>query len=427
MGAVVGLVWLGLLARGAPISSSPVGFDGLAVWLRAEGQQARTYEGWNSVDGTQIGLRVLPVFDTVLDSPRGRPRSVEELIVQESEVDISSRVLRAKLERLPTLLVLPKWRSGMRLAGKAHLDFLVSDARLTGLLKTLSPDFGDVSRSGDGFVTFPVGRDLPGRDATLYSPQTIPAGPCEPLVGTRDAMVLGRCNVVVDSRRGGDAPDERLTFDLLVDPDLMNNHGLAVGDNAAVTSALLEDLNGGGTVVVDYSTGLLLTNSTGPRREREWSDFLRFFGEPFRFFWGGLLALAALLLWRSSVRFGAAIERAPVNTASKEVAIDAKAKLLRLSGHDDALIDAYVDARVRRLAEDVFGPSARSSQGALAALTTWLRRKDGELANMLATTAGAAKAIDPRMSIADMAERLDRFENVVEKVLHEFGRTRPRP
>ncbi|MEM8550760.1 MAG: hypothetical protein AAGF45_00125 [Pseudomonadota bacterium] len=427
LGLVAVVVWFGLFARGAPLQRSPVGFDGLAVWLRAEGLNARPYEGWTSIDNALVGLRILPLFDTVLDQARRRPANAEELLVQQSEVDVSGWVVRRKLSRLPTLLVLPKWRTSMRLSNRAHPDFLVDEASLSRLLRAVSPELGRVSRSGEAFASFPVAGDPEGPDATLYAPQTATAGPCEPLVGTREAMVLGRCQAPVRIARGPGEGAQLLSFHLLVDPDLMNNHGLRLGDNAGVSAEVINELSSGLVVLIDYTTALIpFQNDAVRRRDLEWSDLLRFFGEPFRFLWVGLAGLAALVLWRSFVRYGAPLPRPSPHTASKNVAIDAKARLLRLSGHDGDVIAAYVDARLKRLAQDVLGPKARTADAALNALITRLQRQDEGLANALSSAAGVAKRVDLGVSTAEMAEALDRFENVVEKVLDDFGRTRPR-
>ncbi|MEO1331799.1 MAG: hypothetical protein AAFW46_19395, partial [Pseudomonadota bacterium] len=48
--------------------------------------------------------------------------------------------------------------------------------------------------------------------------------------------------------------------------DLLNNHGLRLGDNAAIAAALLPDFADGGLAVIDYTTRIWVIERT--RRER---------------------------------------------------------------------------------------------------------------------------------------------------------------
>lgn len=426
--ALVAVIWLSVIGRGATLRGSAVGFDGLAVWLRSEGLSARSYEGWSAIDVDWAGLRVLPLFDVALERRRSRPRDVEALIQQETEIDIAGVVVRQKLQRMKTLVVLPKWRTGMRLSGFAHPDFRDTRATLSELLQSLSPALGKVQHSNEGFASFLVPALPQDVAATLYAPQTVEAGPCEPLVGTKEAMVLGRCDVPVPARLGNASGDEPVEFYVLSDPDLMNNHGLAIGENAKVVTGLMKNMSNGEPILIDYTTTLLpLLSLDGERREREWSDLLRFFGPPFQLIWIGAGILAALVLWRGSVRYGAALAPQKVQSASKVIAINAKAKLLRLSGNDAAVVAAYVDLRIKRLADQVLGARPRSAQRALTALTGRLKRRDRSLAEALSAAVAAVKGARPHASPSEVADGLDRFETAFEKVRDDIGRTRPRP
>ena len=63
---------------------------------------------------------MLPLYDVNTLSSRKPPESEAELIFQQTERDFRSHQLLAMVRARPTLLVLPKWRSGMRLTRLAH-------------------------------------------------------------------------------------------------------------------------------------------------------------------------------------------------------------------------------------------------------------------------------------------------------------------
>src|SRR3546814_15340182 len=78
-------------------------------------------------------------------------------------------------------------------------------------------------------------------------------------------MRLGRC--------GGGAA----TCGVWADPDLLNTHGLRVGDNAASARDVRGALARGRPVIVDYSTlpWSLEDGRSTPPAERGWSDLAR--------------------------------------------------------------------------------------------------------------------------------------------------------
>ena len=109
------IVALALLAFGYLLSqrqqelrSSPIGLNGLQLWLTAEGGSAQGFSGGWNIDPVGIGLLVLPLHDTQPDRDLDPAGSKEELLVQQDEIDLSWYVIDTKLAQTPTLVVLPK-------------------------------------------------------------------------------------------------------------------------------------------------------------------------------------------------------------------------------------------------------------------------------------------------------------------------------
>ncbi|MEL6267677.1 MAG: hypothetical protein AAFR52_18895 [Pseudomonadota bacterium] len=419
---VVALLLLALLLRGGAervLPRTPIGFDGLAAWLRTVDQPARTYQGWGRIDPAEVGLRILPLFDAELDVDRPRATTEEELILRDSEVDMRARILRSKLTRLPTLLVLHKWRTGTALTGIAHPLLVGSARRQTRLVERIDDTaLGRVRILPEAMARIPVtGRDDLG-EALLYLPQVLDlaeGADCAPLIGTRRAMVLGRCTLA--PTEDGEPPGR---FWLLTDPDLLNNHGLRLGDNAAIAAALLPDFADGGLAVIDYTTRIWVIERT--RREREWRDLARFFAWPFTVLWLGLGAVLALAVWRGAVRYGAPLPGADTAPgAARTVSIAAKARLMRLAGEDGRLLDAYVTQRLATLADQLLG-HRRPGGDPLQPLSDWLERRRVPGAPALAAAADAARALPADTPPATVARRLDDFEIALEGVLDDLGR-----
>ncbi|MEM6421547.1 MAG: hypothetical protein AAF698_03080 [Pseudomonadota bacterium] len=318
------------------LSRSAVGFDGLAAWLRASEVSARTFRGFPQIDPAAVDLRLLPLYDPDPHRRNEAPTTPEASFAAETERDISASILVQKLSLMPTVLILPKWRRGMRLAKAAHPALLVEPAAPSAMLAELVPGIGPLTRSQETSQRI----ETTHGDAEIYLPQTVAAGPCTPIFGDREEMLFGRCPL-----RGEDETDwSKDGFWLLTDPDLLNNHGLTRGDNAAIAAAIPGTL-GASRPVVDYTAHLWANRQRD--EGRQWSDLLEFIGWPFTPFWIGLAAFSVLGLWTGAVRSAPAIEDADLGlAASKAVAIASKARLLRAAGHDAALVGVWLDSRL---------------------------------------------------------------------------------
>ncbi len=412
----IGAGWYLFSQRQQELRSSPSGLDGLQIWLASNGVSALNFSGGWLIDQTAIGLLVLPVYDTFLDQERKAPETKEELLQQQDEYDLESRILAQKAERVPSLIVLPKWRSGMRLTGLAHPVLNVEQTRLQALMRQLTGDRSFTTR-GDGapFKDFRY-RSKDGEELTaqVYAAQMFTSKNCTPILGSREAMLLADCPLDAVSIR----QDDRVL--VLSDPDLLNNHGLRLGDNAKIVLDLIRSKAGEHNVIIDYSRSSWLRDpASEPERERTWDDLLRFFGPPFLTLWVGAAVAMALFLWRGAIRYG------PIRTGGngpgtgKLLAVRARARLMRLSGQDGALVRDYAAARLTATAAALFGPAqARHYAGEQQFLEFAGRRYPAE-APRLRKVLNEIHRLPDRLPAAGAIHLIDELEQVLEQMTHD--------
>ncbi|MEM9343331.1 MAG: hypothetical protein AAGA87_09810 [Pseudomonadota bacterium] len=404
-GVAVVIVVAVLIFSGRPetrLINSATGFEGFRVWLNAKGHSARSFTGGYAIDPNGVGLRVMPLYDLSPDSRRARPTSPEELLTREDERDLSLRNLREKAEAIPTLFVLPKWRSSVRLGEAAHPDFLNTESRVETLLETLlASGVSEVTTDTSGFTT------LDGVD--IYAMRTFTASACEPVFGSARRMLIGRCEM---------EGVEREVY-ILSDPDLINSHGLRFGDNANIATAVVTEIAGDRDILIDYAPRVWTGRARAFETEaREWSDLLNYFKPPFTVLWIGVIAAFLLALWRGWARFGAAAKSLDAGPgAARAVSTAAQARLLRISGDTGALLRAYADARLLALAAEVFGTKAQATEAAL-----WKVLERRAPAACKALREQAATLRQHGMGPAPMYA-IDDFEEAIGQVRHELERT----
>lgn len=393
------------------LRKSPAGFDGLHAWVATEGHPVRSFTGGWSSDPDVIGLRILPIFDTDLNSRRVTPRTEEEYLMQSDEYDLRESVAQRKGEIVKTMYVLPKWRSGMRLTGKAHPDLLLASGAPTQVLRdVVSARIGRTFFLEKPFSDFPM--QMSGGErltARLYMAQAFEGKDCEPLIGRVGEMILGRCPME-------EGYDDGYVW-VLSDPDLLNNHGLRLGDNAEIAKQVILPMAGERTLMIDYSDRIwLLNQSRGITQDRTWADLLRFFAYPFSVLWisGGILF--ALILWRASARFGPILRRKSGIDASKRVANQAAARLMRLTEQDGALLGDYADVRLSAIAARNLGPAHKNDPDAAL---RFVRRKRPDLANDLQDAINAIRSQPSNLSAAAAIANVDKFEHILEQLNHD--------
>ena len=391
------------------LDRSAIGFEGLVAWLSKTGAEARTFIGGDRLTRERVGLRVYPLYDVGLggQSANSAPRADPPPLFYGREVELG--VVRTKIAALPTLIVLPKWRREVVDRGVVHPKLLIPQELIGRLAAAVAPDAGPLLPRAEGFLSLA----LDGGALRLYAGQLVRAGGCNPLIGTSAAMLLGRCM------------SGKTAYWLLADPDLIDNHGLTQGANARTTAEILPRLAGGRPVILDLTT--TATFDEAPRRQqRSWSELLRFFGPPFTVVWAGLALLVGLVLWRAWIRMGP-IEAAPDDRlrASREVSIDARARLLRVSGHDVRLVRVYAADRLQSLAEAVFGRRRALAGDAFHEVSQLLLRRAPALAAPFAEAFRRDR--DGAANETELLRRVDDLATVSERIRDEFGRTaRPR-
>ena len=413
---VLGALWYVFSQQQQSLRRSPSGHDGLQIWLAANGVSAQNFTGGWLIDETNVGLMVLPVYDSALDTARANPTTQRDLLLQQDEYDLASSVLVRKAQRVPALVILPKWRTGLRLTGIAHPILSIEPGRVRATLKKLTGDgTAELVPSQAPFTDFNYdASDGDAFKARIYDAQMFRSEVCTPIIGRQDAMLLAECPLATPE---GDALDSVL---VLSDPDLMNNHGLRLGDNARIALDILQSEAGDGNIVIDYSRDVWLRDPyVEPDRERTWDDLARFFGPPFLALWIGAAIVFALFLWRASVRYGAVRPESTELGAGKDIAVQARARLLRLSGQDGALARDYATARLAATAAQLFGPSHARHYAGEAAFMTYTERRHPALAPRLKSVLDAIHSLPARLQASEAIHHIDQLEQVLEQITHD--------
>ena len=400
--------------RQQALRSSPAGLDGLRVWLSHEGLNVQNFSGGWPLNTEDVGLLIVPLYDTRLSDRRTPPQTKEELLAQQDEFDLWEDVTREKARKTKTLLILPKWRSGMRLTGLAHPLLLNDPKALEALAKNLI--IGDAPRlvpSRKPFTTFPYSpQDGVQHDVTLYAAQTLVAPQCDPIIGDETAMLLGSCPLRTSA-------GAQQVF-VLSDPDLLNNHGLRLGDNAFAVRDFVRQVAPEERVIIDYSPQNWLTEGIkAATRERSWSDIMRFFSPPFTVMWAGLALAIALTLWRAAVRFGPLLPAPSGIGASKMMAIAARAKLMLLSNRDGALAGEYARARIAATANAIFGAAHGRQFSAPETFVAYAQRRHPSRVIALTTALNTIETLPDTASQQQAMASITALDRILKEIEHD--------
>lgn len=393
------------------LRSSPSGLDGLQVWLSDGGQEIQSFSGGWPLRASEIGLHVIPIYDTDLNEPRALPRTEAELILQQDEYDIDLPKIQKTAEIVPTLIVLPKWRSGMRLTSLAHPQLLNDGTLVLQIARDLVDDQNlSIRFSRTPFTTFEfVSQDQDSHEILIYAAQALSSDLCTPVIGTQEEMLLGECPI--------SSPSGNTKAYVLSDPDFLNNHGLTLGENAFAARSWFAQVAGTERVIIDYSPENWLSDAASrPQRERTWADLMRFFEPPFLFMWAGLFLIVALTFWRSSVRFGPLLREQSSIIASKSFAIAARARLMRMSNSAGALAREYSKARLAETAARLLGPMKSGQYAPQTPFVAYVQRKHPDYAERLKTALYEIDALADNASAAQVVERLSALNRVLEGI-----------
>jgi len=389
------------LSRGSDYDRSPLGNKGLELWLQTKGIPVVRSDSHIARARSEISLRIIPL--SIRQGAAVGPRANEEA----GDAGPESPVRESNRYALPTLIILPKWRGSVSTEGVAGKSGLIDLVDIGGELDKIGySDFG-FARSKTGFEEAqPQLKSGQPIKIALYQAQTferssLPRG-CEELAGTPLGALLLRC-----------AADPNVY--LLSDPDLMNNHGLALADNASFAVSLVTLLRKASEtrpVYLDTSGQPLDSKKPvdeGRSYERSGSDLKRFFAYPLSVIWGTLILVAAICFWRGAYRFGPPLPEASANIEmSKTAAIEATARLLRLSGNDGRMTGQFVLHLLADKAQQFFGPGAGNEAG-IERLFQRLARRDQATAKALHSSAQALIDRGHVMTRADLHRNLEIF------------------
>ncbi|MGM4910490.1 hypothetical protein [Rhizobium sp. 768_B6_N1_8] len=402
---LLGLAALALfgLPRDNDFDHSPLGNKGLEVWLEAKGIPVVRSDPHIVRAGSEVSLRILSL---PISAAEVAASAVDE---EKGGAGPQSWTREAVGQGLATLIIMPKWRATLLKKGVAGQSDLLDLSLLQNELD--KTDFGfaglRLQRNGPGFEGDQVSyRAEPSHKISLYQAQTFDSASlpkeCRQMLSIPSGVLLVRCK-------------KNEYVDLLSDPDLLNNHGLTLAENAAFAVSLinhLRALNDKGPVYLDASGAPLdeaKPKDEGRTYERSGSDLTRFFAYPLSVIWGTLFVVVAICFWRGFWRFGPPLRDASGNIElSKSAAIEATARLLRLSGNDGRMVAQFVQNLLADKAQLVFGPGF-ANQAGIDRLFQRLGRRDQAQAEALKTASQALIEQGHVMRRSDLHRNLEIF------------------
>lgn len=339
------------------VSNSAIGYSGIVRLAQAVGIDTQVIRDDERLDSR--GLMVLT--PQTADTPMG---------------DVIAR-----RNRVPTLVVLPKWATiadPKHSGWVAHLGLLPASEPY-GVLAPNNKFAVTRTRSGgrpllaDGWlsdnVRFTAPRPL----------QTISGANLRPLLTDEDGrIVLGQV---------GDLP-----LYVLADGDLLSNMGMRDEGNAASALTLLSELNVEREPISFDVTLVGLGRSPNPLRLA--------FDPPFLAMTLTLVAAMLLAGWQAFVRFGPAVRRERAIAFGKAALVDNSAALIRKARRQARLGGRYADV-IRDRAITAFGVPAKLRD---KAIDDYLDRLSGRA--KFSDLAAAADAASDKASLVAAAQRL---------------------
>ena len=347
---VAGLIVVGFLAFAGAIHFLFVGSDSEHV-RRA---------GNNAYSEAAVGHRALVQVLRKLGIPVlvSRNRSIERagdsglLVIAEPPVALAatgqkSDILKDLSDAPRVLYVLPKWRGTadpekphwLRKAELLPAKYVRSVLwRVETSTEIARPS--ELTEWSSGRFTAP---------SISHRPQLITGGQLVPIISTAEGMLLAR-SVHRDVKRW-----------VLSDPDILANHGIGDGDNAALIANVVDRLRDGGPVIIDETVH-------GLRRDP--SLWRSLFDLPFVIVTIAAAFAAAVLVWAVTGRFGSPLPSARAFAAGKETLIENTAGLLLYGGHVGESLRRYRQVGIRAVARNSRAPGGLKG----ADLAEWLDR-----------------------------------------------------
>jgi hypothetical protein len=280
------------------------------------------------------------------------------LVLAEPSNGLASEEARNRILTAKTiLLILPKWQAT---PSQDRRDWIGSATLLPTFL--VQEAFSAVAGAGDVIrVDAPSAfiNNVMGVDPTLTGTiQVLKKTRLRSLISTSDGILLG------------ETVDQNRRIWILADPDLIENHGIGEGTNAALAVRILDQLRGAdGAIVLDETIHGFRSSATSSLNL--WATF------PYSLLGAQALIAVLLLLWATMGRFGAARLMSAVPAADKRALIANTAALIDFGGHHAALLKRYALVNLQEAARLLRAPRGLSD----TALIVWLDRA-GKSRNM---------------------------------------------
>ncbi len=305
-------------------------------------------------------VRLLEAYDITVVRSRhvSGARAGDRAVLLLAEPSIAGDEQRAQLTAAlasasRTVLVLPKRTGDEDPEKRAWLER--SDLLMPGevtLVLAAAGLGGEVHRTDASIVNWSAGDSRLPTAPALHTAQLISGSEqLEPLLANEHGILVGYYD-----------DDEGHEIVVIADPDLLANHGLADGDNAAIALAALEHIRPEGAVVVVDET--LHGHVSSPSLWRELFSF------PLSLATASVLIAIAVLLWAAMGRFGKPRPAQAAIAAGKGFLIDNTAELIRYGGHAAHALERYLHATVQDVARASHAPQTLGPQE----LREWLLR-----------------------------------------------------
>jgi hypothetical protein len=320
--------------------------------------------------------------------------------IMSGESDSAMKLIEAR--RL--LLVLPKWNWTRDESKPEWVSEMTPAPRNDAEIVLALAVFGSsVSRQAapDAWKVNDIGR----------SPRIDGAAQLLRLSGDMRAVVGDGENALV-----AEIAEDGRTVWILSDPDVMSNHGIMKGDNAAFMVSLIEKLSSVGNGDYGGKPAIVFDETVHGYLTRTDSLLKMMLERPFVIV-TILLALSALMLVGAGFsRFGAPVAPAPVLDFGKEQLIDNCARLLDYGGHHATVLDRYVRMTINSAARTLHAPNGLSG-GRLAEWADTVGRSRGTSESCAALLRELSNAFDRRKAdisrLTDIARRAHKWKGEI--------------
>jgi hypothetical protein len=297
----------------------------------------------NSAVGHKAFLRLLrelniPVVVSQYETENKAENSLVVLLEPNIHTESESAASEMVGSAAGVLLVLPKWHGTASPDDPTRIESAVLLPE-DGVLKAMSvfDDNAQLVRTSSSSSLI-SSADFAGKP-DIQDLQLVESEWLEPMIWNDDGILVGRH--VVDH------------FWVLSDPDLLSNHGLDNGDNAALAIQLIEAARGESSIVIDETLHGFV---------RQPSLYRTLFEFPLILVTFQVLLTVVLLLWSSTGRFGKPIPRPPKIAPGKGFLVDNTASLLMFGGHTAHGLCRYRDVTVDMVARQLHATPGLSEQ-----------------------------------------------------------------